>query len=96
MIDCSGGGGMIFRNGEATIHDCRINLSRAVGGEGLRGITFINTVVDYDGGSVPNAPMFFYNCSFQFNVPVVPPPRGAQTMRLLAGSPSMQSIQIPG
>lgn len=97
-IDCNTNGGSAAVNeGELTFSNCAIGLSnRLAGGPGLLKIVFINCVIDYEGGPVPSTPMSFYNCLFRFNVQIVPPPRGAQTMRLLAESPSIQSIQIPG
>jgi predicted transcriptional regulator len=97
-VDCRAkGGNMTVNNGELTFNNCEIGLSsRLAGGPGLLKIVFINCVIDYEGGPVPTSPMSFEDCIFQFNVPVVPPPRGVQTMRLLAQSPSIQSVRIPG
>lgn len=94
-VDCTKGGNVEINGPVITFSRCELNLAHAVGGRGISEIRFVNCVVNYDGGPVPPARMVFISSVFHFDVPNVPPPRGAKMMTLIAESQSLKSIQIP-
>ncbi|MGA9061158.1 MAG: hypothetical protein WB341_05765 [Terracidiphilus sp.] len=78
-----------------TFKDCEISLedvARRFSGNTYNGLPisfqFINCVVDYHGGPLPDGPMEFSDSVFHFYVTVVPSPRGAEAMRSLAQAES--------
>ncbi|HEY1161007.1 MAG TPA: hypothetical protein VGE83_10275 [Terracidiphilus sp.] len=97
------GGGPVTMGREATFNGCEVSLeylAKNFAGNTSNGapvpFVFVNCIVDYAGGKVPDAPMVFRNSIFRFNVSVAPPSRGVQTMRLLTASLDVTQIQIPG
>lgn len=94
-VNCTHRGELEFLNGVATFKNCELTLDNHLVG-GAREIRFINCIIRYSGGPVPESAMSFERCLFQFNVPIVPPRRGQKTMQILADSATTEkSIQVP-
>lgn len=95
-MDCRAGSVEIHA-GVLTFKNCTLDLSNhLVGGNAISEIIFDHCVIRYRGGPVLPYELLFRKCLFDFDVPTVPPPRGAETMRLLAQAPDVTSVDIPG
>jgi hypothetical protein len=85
-----------------TYRNCEISLEKVaqtMGGNSTNGgptpYLFINCVVDYSGGAIPDGPMTFVGSEFRFHVSTTPSLHAQETMRLIAASDSFDQISIP-
>jgi hypothetical protein len=95
LLDCRNGGGMVLNGGVMTVTHCELSLEHGVSVSPSTILVFVDCIVHYSGGEMPKSMMVFRNSIFRFDVPVVPPPRGAQTMRLIAESETPELITVP-
>ncbi len=94
-MDCRTGS-MEIQGRVATFKNCTLDLSdRLIAGNAISEVVFDHCIIRYRGGSVPPYELLFRGCLFDFDVPTVPPPRGAETMRLLAQALNVTSVDIP-
>ena len=87
-------GHLEFGENATEYYDCEIDLDHPFG-EGPAALVFIRCIIRFHGGSLPQRPMVFRDCLFQFDVTTAPSPRGRQTMQILAEALSQELVQIP-
>ena len=89
--------------GEMKIMNCQITLEEVasqyyrntVGGKTIP-ITFVNCIVGYSGGAMPDAPITFENSLFRFRVISLPSPKATTMMRQLAETDKVENVTIQG
>lgn len=59
-------------------------------------IEFVNCLVSYNGGGLPDAPMHFLNSVLTFHVDTVPPRNAISAMRQLAEADTVSDFTIKG
>lgn len=89
-------GAIKYENCEVSLEDVASHFSNdTVNGEHVP-IQFINCVVHYNGGGLPDAPMEFQNSILTFHVTVVPPRDAIDAMRQLAQAETFDRFKIKG
>ncbi len=57
-------------------------------------IEFVDCIVHYSGGALPDAPMEFEHSIIEFHVNIVPPQRAMDAMRQIAEADALDRITI--
>jgi hypothetical protein len=85
-----------YRNCEISLEDAAHEfINVRVNGQHVP-MVFVNCIVHYHGGDLPDTRVLFYGSIFRFDVLIVPSQNGRQAMRELAGARSFNGLAING
>ena len=89
-------GSFRFEHCEINLEDIAFNISNVTANGQHVPFQFINCIVHYSGGPLPDAPMEFSNSILILHITVVPPKSAIEVMRQLAQADTLNHITLQG